>query len=113
MRFNQNPDNPVDDEHFFQATYRTGIQVEKKKALKQVKEVMRITTAAPAKEGEKEGQNKGNSDNTRKVKENSEPRHRETRGTEKKDNWYGQQGSRPMKDAALKGVPDKERKEYR
>jgi len=34
MRFNQNPDEATDDEGFMSATYRAGIQVEKKKALK-------------------------------------------------------------------------------
>ena len=33
MRFNQNEVEPIDDEGFLQATYRAGIQVEKKKAL--------------------------------------------------------------------------------
>jgi len=41
MWFNQNLDDPVDDEPFLQATYRAGLQVEKKKTLKQAKEQMR------------------------------------------------------------------------
>jgi len=32
MRFNQNEEDPIDDEDFLQATYRAGIQVEKKKS---------------------------------------------------------------------------------
>jgi len=40
MQFNQNPDDFEDDALFLQATYRAGLQVEKKKALKQAKEVM-------------------------------------------------------------------------
>jgi len=41
MQFNQNPDNPLDNEAFLQATYQAGLQVQKKKALKQAKEAMR------------------------------------------------------------------------
>ena len=48
MRFNQNEEDPIDDEDFLQATYRAGIQVEKKKALKAAKEAMRAGPA-PAK----------------------------------------------------------------
>jgi len=47
MRFNQNEEDPVDDEGFLQATYRAGVQVEKKKALKQAKETMRSAAPAP------------------------------------------------------------------
>ena len=38
MRFNQNPDEPMDDEGLMSATYCAGIQVEKKKALKVARE---------------------------------------------------------------------------
>jgi len=41
MQFNQNPDDPLDNEAFLQATYQAGLQVQKKKALKQAKEAMR------------------------------------------------------------------------
>ena len=47
MRFNQNPEDFLDNEPFLQATYRAGLQVEKKKALKQAKEVMRGTGGGP------------------------------------------------------------------
>jgi len=50
---------------------------------------MRATTTTLAKEGRKEGQNKGSPDDTRKLEENTEPRCRENRGTEKKESQYG------------------------
>jgi len=43
MRFNQNPDEPTEDEGFMSATYRAGIQVEKKKALKAARKASRTT----------------------------------------------------------------------
>jgi hypothetical protein len=58
MRFNQNEEHFVDDEHFLQATYRAGVQVEKKKALKATKEAMKGSGSAhPGKDGKdgKEG----------------------------------------------------------
>jgi len=45
MRFNQNEEDPVDDKGFLQATYCAGVQVEKKKALKQAKETLGGTSA--------------------------------------------------------------------
>jgi len=36
MRFNQNPEDLVDDEQFLHATYRAGIQVEKKRLLREL-----------------------------------------------------------------------------
>ena len=62
IRFNQNPDKPMDDEGFMSATYRVGIQVEKKKALKAAREAGR-TTQLPKNDGKKDGQGKGNTDN--------------------------------------------------
>jgi hypothetical protein len=41
MRFNQNEEDFVDDEHFLRATYKAGLQVEKKKSLKAAKEALR------------------------------------------------------------------------
>jgi hypothetical protein len=74
MRFNQNEGDFVDDEHFLQATYRAGVQVEKKKALKAAKEVMKGSAPGPTgkdgKESKKDGQGSGkNSGNSRNGKE--------------------------------------------
>jgi hypothetical protein len=66
MRFNQNEEDFVDDEHFLQATYRAGVQVEKKKALKAAKEAMKGSGSTPpgkdgkdGKEGKKDSQGSG------------------------------------------------------
>jgi len=63
MRFNQNLEDLVEDEQFLQATYRAGIQVEKKKALKGARELVK-DTQPPKDDRRKDGQGKGSSDNT-------------------------------------------------
>jgi len=110
MRFNQNPEDPVDDEQFLHATYRAGIQVEKKKALKGARDLVR--GAQPLRTTtEKEGK-KRTQDNARKDSEGKEPRQKEERGEAEKGRWYGQKTSWTTKDEALKGVPTAEREEY-
>ena len=122
MRFNQNEEDPIDDEDFLQATYRAGVQVEKKKALRAAKEAMRAGPT-PAKDGKKDdrhrddkrrdGPSKENSDNGQKTREAQ-------RSTgQKEDTWarerkrqYDRPGRWASKDAALKGVPTKEQEEY-
>jgi hypothetical protein len=64
MRFNQNEEDFIDDEHFLQATYRAGVQIEKKKALKAAKEAMKTSgfvskDGKDGKEGKKDGQGSG------------------------------------------------------
>jgi len=70
MRFNQNPEDLVDDEQFLHATYRKGIQVKKKKALKGARELVK-GTQPPKDDQRKDSQHKGSSDNTRRGKENA------------------------------------------
>jgi hypothetical protein len=68
IRFNQNEEDFMDDEHFLQATYRAGIQVEKKNALKAAKETMKgsrsVLMGKDGKEGKKDsqGSRKGSGD---------------------------------------------------
>ena len=110
MRFNQNAEEPVDDEQFLHATYRAGIQVEKKKALRGARDAVRAAQP-PRDEKGKGGQGKGNSDNARKGKETPKESGKEaTSGG--RESWYGQKTSWATKDAALKGVPATEREEY-
>jgi len=82
MRFNQNPDEPTDDKGFMSATYRAGIQVEKKKALKAAREALK---GGPARrqEGKKDDKRReeGKKDNLGK----KEPEQR----TEKTREWWG------------------------
>ena len=108
MRFNQNPEDLVDDDQFLHATYRAGIQVEKKKALKGARDLAR-GTQPPKDNRQRDGGGK-NPDKTQK--ETKEPQ-REVRpdGTEK-SRWYGQKASWVTKDEALRGVPTAEKEEY-
>jgi len=111
MRFNQNPEDLVEDEQFLQATYRAGIQVEKKKALKGARELVK-GTQPPKDNRKKHGQGKGSSDNTRRGKENAkESDLRKDNVTERKSQ-YGGQARWASKDTALVGVPAKEQEEY-
>jgi hypothetical protein len=88
MRFNQNAEDFADDEHFLRATYRAGLQVEKKKALKAAKEAMRNPGPSPkdnkdgkiGKDGQNSGQGSGKADNSREHGKTgkSETAHKET-----------------------------------
>ena len=112
MRFNQNPEEPVDDEQFLHATYRAGIQVEKKKALKGARDLVRAAHP-PKDDKKKDGQERRNPDNTQADKETQGPRREgNKKETNKGEHWYGQKTSWATKDAALKGVPAAEREEY-
>jgi len=73
MQFNQNPEDLVDDETFLHATYQAGLQVEKKKALKQAKETIRSLSRPSGnhrKKDEKDRQDKKSLNIIRKGKEN-------------------------------------------
>jgi len=116
MRFNQNEENPVNDEGFLQATYRAGVQVEKKKALKQAKETMHSAAPAPKDDRRKDdkrrdGPSKGSSDTTQKGKEVRTEATRDGKATDPRSQ-YGKAGRWATKDAALAGVPAREQEEY-
>jgi hypothetical protein len=75
MRFNQNEEDFVDDEHFLRATYKAGLQVEKKKALKAAKEALQ---SKDIKGGQGSGKGSGKD---RKVQEGkNETTHKEPKG---------------------------------
>ena len=94
MRFNQNEVDPIDDEGFLQATYRAGVQVEKKKALRAAKEAMHAGPA-PTKEGKKEDRrHEGQQKEEKRPAKPREPRPR-------REEWK-------TTAAALKGVPQGE-----
>jgi len=111
MRFNQNPEDLVEDEQFLQATYRAGIQVEKKKALKGAKELVK-GTQPPKDDQRKDGQGKGISDNARRGKENAKESDLRKDGATERTSQYGGQGRWASKHASLTGVPAKEQEEY-
>jgi hypothetical protein len=81
MRFNQNEEDFVDDEHFLRATYRAGLQVEKKKALKAAKEALR--SSGPTDKDNKGGQSsaKGSGKDQKTQERKTEATHKETKGS--------------------------------
>jgi len=105
MRFNQNPDEPTDNEGFMSLTYRAGIQVEKKKALKAAREASK-GGPAPRQEGKKDDKRReeGKKDNPGK----KGPQQR----TEKTREWWGGRNHWGSKEEALRGVPQKEQEAY-
>jgi len=116
MRFNQNEEDPIDDEGFLQATYQVGVQVEKKKALKQAKETMR--SAAPAQKDDRrkddkrrDGPSKGSSDTAQKGKEVRTEATRDRKASDPRSQ-YGKAGRWATRDAAFADVPTREREEY-
>jgi len=68
IRFCQNPDEFINDEHFLRATYPAGLHVEKLKALKASKEALSGGShgPCPGSGGKKDGQNEKNLENPRK-----------------------------------------------
>jgi len=110
MRFNQNPHNFLDDEPFLQATYRVGLQVEKKKALKQAKEAMRGTGGGPSPK-DKEGPGRKNPDNTRGGKEKGKGP-QPTEKTSDRPVKYGAPNYWATEEAALQAVPITELREH-
>jgi len=108
MRFAHYLKDFMDDKGFLQATHQAGLQMEKKKVLRVAKEAMR-SGATPNKDGTKNDRPKNNgkkSDTRSSSKEGPlQPRSSNTRPL-KKNTW-------PSQDAALKGIPSKETKEYR
>jgi len=111
MRFNQNPEDLVEDEQFLQATYRAGIQVEKKKALKGARELVK-GIQPPKVNQKKDGQTKGSSDNTQRGKENAKESNLRKDGTTERKSQYREQVRWASKDGALAGVAAKEQEEY-
>jgi len=78
MQFTHYLEDFADDEGFLQATHQAGLQVEKKKALKQAREQMKGTsssgTSGKIDERRKEGQDKGNSTGNKRGKETDKSR---------------------------------------
>jgi len=111
MRFAHYLGEFADDEGFLQATYQAGIQVEKKKALKQAKEQMKGSASSMG--------NSTRADEKRKEERKREP-NRSVRSKErKKDNDrtdrpspWGKPSRWATKEDTLKGVPSREHEEY-
>jgi len=104
MWLNQNPDDLVDDEQFLHATYRVGLQMEKRKALRKAKEAIRagVSEESALKEMKKVGQSKRSSDNTQRTKETKRnPPPKQGSYFEKNRNWYVGKEARASKEEAL------------
>jgi len=108
MRFAHYMGEFTDDESFLFATYQAGLQVEKKKALKQAREAGKgsSNTGTGNKEQKRENSKKEGSDRTNR----QEPRKNDARDAG--PGGYGATGKWKTKEAALKGVPPKEHEEY-
>jgi len=102
----------ADDEGFLQATHQAGLQVEKKKALKQAWEQMKGTsslgTNAKSDERRKEGQEKRNTEGNQWRKETDKPRQDEKGPQLDKRPWWGGSNHWASKDEAMRGVLAKE-----
>jgi len=101
LRFNQNPDEPTDDEGFMSATYRAGIEVEMKKALKAAREVSKGGPAS------KEERKKDDKQKDERKKDNPSKKGPEQR-SEKTRAWWGGRDHWATKDETMKRVPAKE-----
>jgi len=107
IRFSQNEGEFIDDDDFLHATYRAGIQVEKRKALRATREL--VQAAAPQKP---EAPRKTPSSKPPNTEERpKDPQQKGAPRTDRKTQ-YNQPGHWVSKDAALTGVPAEERKEY-
>jgi len=103
MQFAHYLEDFADDEGFLQATHQAGLQVEKKKALKQAREAGRPIGNTRAKEKKKE-EKKKNSPSERPVEggqKNSKP-----------EDEFGKPGAWESYEAALEGVPHAEQTEH-
>ena len=110
MRFAHYLEDLADDEGFLQATYQAGLQVEKKKVLKQAREQARNTgpTGSGKRDDERKRENKKDGKLTEKRPEKGE---REVH--QRKDlNKYGGTGRWASEGAAFEGVPASEKWEH-
>jgi len=109
MRFAHYLEDFADDEGFLQATHQAGLQVEKKKALKQAREQMRGTS------GQKDDRKKqeGKKGETTPTKADTNKSHQNQAGTPAgRPTWWWAKDHWASKEEALKGVPQKEQETY-
>jgi len=103
MRFSHYLEDFADDEGFLQATHQAGLQVEKKKALKQAREAAQPTGNVRSEEKKKE------------EKKRNPPAEKPDNGSKnpKTGDEFGKPGSWGSYEAALEGIPRTERTELR
>ena len=116
MRFAHYLEDFVDDEGFLQATHQVGLQVEKKKALKQAREQTKGTsswgTSGRNDKRKKEGQDKRNTDSSKQEKDTNRPCQDRAESRMDKHPWWGGKDHWASKDEAMRGVPAREQEEY-
>jgi len=110
MRFAHYLGEFADNEGFLLATYQAGLQVERKKALKQAKEQMKgHTTVMGTGKQDKKDDRKNDAKTDLRTKETNQ------RGnpSNAKAPWFGRKDTWSTPDEAMKGVPSAEKEEYR
>jgi len=116
MRYAHYLEDFADDKGFLQATHQAGLQVEKKKALKQAREQMKGTSSSGTSrrhnERKKEGQDERNPDSNKREKETDKPRQERTESRADKCPWWGGNNHWASKGEAMRGVSAKEQEEY-
>jgi len=109
MRFAHYLEDFADDKGFLQATHQAGLQVEKKKALKQAREQMKGISGRNDDRKKQEGK-KGETTPTKA--DTSKPRQAQAGAPAGKPTWWGAKDHWASKEEALKGVPQKEQETY-
>jgi len=109
MRFAHYLEDFADDEGFLQATHQAGLQVEKKKALKQAREQMKGTSGRNDDRKKQEGK-KGETTPTKA--DTSKSRQAQAGTPAGRPTWWGAKDHWASKEEALKGVPQKEQETY-
>jgi len=102
----------AEDEGFLHATYQVALQVERKKALKQVKEQIRGQTGNSGSGRTEKKEDKRQEDQTRSKQKESHSRESPSNGATK-PTWFGKKNTWPTMDKAMKGLPSSEKEEYR
>jgi len=106
MRFAHYLGEFIDDEEFLQATYQSGLQVERMKALEKVREGARPPKMEDKKRDEKRRENRA-SEKTADRSDNTGPKPPPERSNE-----YGGPGQWPSEAEAFSGVPPSEKREH-
>jgi len=108
MRFAHHMADFMDDEHFLMATYETGVHVEQRKVLEELR-------GRKKEAGQKDARSKDSGKGHKGQGEKKGPKWSEkaNSGGKTERSGFGQPGHWKTKEEALAGVPTKKRKEYR
>jgi len=106
MRFAHYKGGFVDDNDFMEATYQAGLQVEEMKALEKTREAARIPGPKNNRPDGKGKEDHRKKDEERAVTKQQDSRREDKRAPTRKKAWVSLE-------TALKGVPTKEREEYK